>query len=352
MTHPLHPHSPLRIFAFSVFLTLAALVATAWYGNVAAVFTVAVLIVLELTFSFDNAVVNAKILHRMSPFWQKMFLTIGILIAVIGMRVVFPIAVVAVSAQMPIATVLQLAINDPHAYAHALEGAHTTIAAFGGAFLLMLSLSFMFDRQRKLEWIPIIERPLKQVGHPVLNTTIVAAVILGLVSVFMSGNESQAVAVSGALGMLTYLVIHGLATKFEQSQEKRLAAKKAVGMAGFYSFLYLEVIDASFSFDGVIGAFAITDQILLIAAGLGVGAIWVRSLTVYMVRRRTLDTYRYLDHGAHYAIGVLALILFFGITLEIPEWISGGAGMLFIGTSFVHSLIANKKQPTVIKLAE
>ena len=81
------------------------------------------------------------------------------------------------------------------------------------------------------------------------------------------------------------------------------------GKAAFFMFLYLEVLDASFSFDGVIGAFAITNDIVLMALGLGIGAMYVRSLTVYLVRQGTLDDYVYLEHGAHYAIGALAVIL-------------------------------------------
>ena len=88
-------------------------------------------------------------------------------------------------------------------------------------------------------------------------------------------------------------------------------------------FLYLEVLDASFSFDGVIGAFAITNDIVLMALGLGIGAMYVRSLTVYLVRQGTLDDYVYLEHGAHYAIGALAVILLVTIQYEINEVITG-----------------------------
>ncbi len=91
-------------------------------------------------------------------------------------------------------------------------------------------------------------------------------------------------------------------------------------------FLYLEVLDASFSFDGVIGAFAITNDIVLMALGLGIGAMYVRSLTVYLVRQGTLDDYVYLEHGAHYAIGALAVILMVTIQYQINEVITGLVG--------------------------
>ncbi|MFC7467892.1 DUF475 domain-containing protein [Actinomadura keratinilytica] len=108
-------------------------------------------------------------------------------------------------------------------------------------------------------------------------------------------------------------------------------------------FLYLEVLDASFSFDGVIGAFAITNDIVLMALGLGIGAMYVRSLTVYLVRQGTLDDYVYLEHGAHYAIGALAVILLVTIRFQISEMITGLIGVVLIGLSFWSSVRRNKR---------
>jgi len=117
----------------------------------------------------------------------------------------------------------------------------------------------------------------------------------------------------------------------------------AAGKAGFFLFLYLELIDASFSFDGVIGAFAITDRIFIIMAGLGVGALYIRSLTVFLVRRGTLEEYVYLEHGAHWAIGALAVILAITIETEVPELVTGFVGVAFIGASFLSSLARRRR---------
>jgi hypothetical protein len=117
-----------------------------------------------------------------------------------------------------------------------------------------------------------------------------------------------------------------------------------VGLAGFTSFVYLEVLDASFSFDGVIGAFAITNNIILIAISLGVGAVWVRSLTLFIVRRKVLDGYLYLEHGAHYTIGALALVLLAGLFYSIPEFVSGSIGVVIIALSVMSSVQARKKR--------
>ena len=109
-------------------------------------------------------------------------------------------------------------------------------------------------------------------------------------------------------------------------------------------FLYLEVLDASFSFDGVIGAFAITNHIFEMALGLGIGAMYIRSLTVYLVRQGTLDDYVYLEHGAHYAIGALAVILLVTIKYAINEVITGLVGLVLIGASFWSSVRRNKRR--------
>ncbi|MGW1993508.1 DUF475 domain-containing protein, partial [Embleya sp. NPDC001921] len=108
-------------------------------------------------------------------------------------------------------------------------------------------------------------------------------------------------------------------------------------------FLYLEVLDASFSFDGVVGAFAITQDLLMITLGLGIGAMYIRSLTVYLVRQGTLDDYVYLEHGAMYAIGALASILLVSIKWEIHEVITGLVGVGFIGVALVSSIMRNKR---------
>lgn len=140
------------------------------------------------------------------------------------------------------------------------------------------------------------------------------------------------------LGVLLYALLHGqLAHQLEKAKFSNMVN---VGLAGF---LYLEVLDASFSFDGVIGAFAITGNIFIILIGLGIGAFFVRSLTIYFVQSKTLTKVRYLEHGAHYAIGFLALVMFLKIFIHVPEVISGTLGMLLIVASVISSLRANRK---------
>lgn len=350
------PHSLRRIYGFSTLATLAALIAVAAGLGPFALFTVAILIALEVTFSFDNAVVNAKVLARMPAFWRRMFMTVGIFIAVFGMRLVLPIVLVAVTAGLGVGDVINLALQDPAAYAAQLTQSHAVIAAFGGMFLLMIFIEFMLDDRREIHWLHLLERPLARVGQLSQFMTVIALTVLLIVTQVLGGHHKYDVLLAGVAGILTYLAIHALARIFERQQQQKGVAHPAdhhrnLMRAGFFNFIYLEVLDASFSFDGVIGAFAITQSVVLIAAGLGVGAVWVRSMTVHMVRRHTLSKYRYLDHGAHYAIGALATMLLLSIAIEIPEYITGTIGIGIIGAAFTASWLHNRRQARVRSLA-
>lgn len=341
----LHSHSPFRIFFVSGFVSIAALVLVYAYLGWQAAFLTLVLMVIEITFSFDNAIINARVLSTMSAFWQRMFITVGILIAVFGMRVVFPIVMVMMTSGLAWGDVINLALNQPEKYAYELHEAHTSIASFGGMFLLMLCLHFFFDTSRMTHWIPKIEKPLQRIGSWWMYT-LICLVTLTIVAALPFNAHPVDTMIAGLVGIATYLSIHGLTELFtrqhEKHEKKHGEAYKKAGLAGFTAFLYLEVLDASFSFDGVIGAFAITNDVVLIAVGLGIGALWVRSLTIFMVRRKVLNAYRYLEHGAHYTIGVLAVFLLSGLFVQIPEAVAGGFGILIIAASVASSIKAKK----------
>ncbi|GAA2930118.1 DUF475 domain-containing protein [Streptomyces enissocaesilis] len=357
----------LKTFGWSFAVTALGLAFAAWQWGWEAFGVVLILSILEISLSFDNAVVNAGILKKMNAFWQKIFLTIGILIAVFGMRLVFPVAIVAISAKVGPIEAIQLAMDKPQQYEALVTDAHPAIAAFGGMFLLMIFLDFIFE-DRDIKWLGWIERPLAKLGKvDMLSVCIALIVLLGTAMTFAthahtsSGyqDKSATVLLSGVAGLITYLIVGGLSSHFEnkieeeeerehEEEEKAKAEGKdpsLVGLAGkaaFFLFLYLEVLDASFSFDGVIGAFAITNHIFWMALGLGIGAMYVRSLTVYLVRQGTLDDYVYLEHGAHYAIGALAVILLITIEHEISELITGLIGIVLIAASFLSSIRRNK----------
>jgi uncharacterized protein len=360
----------LRIFGWSFAITVAVIAGAGVIGGAEAAGIVAILAVLEVSLSFDNAVINATVLGRMSAWWQRIFLTVGVVIAVFGMRLVFPIIVVALTAHLSPTNVVDLALHHPHEYAAKLTAAHPSIAAFGGIFLFMIFLDFVFDEEREVQWLSVIERPLARIGRLTSLSVIVSLGALLLVAEAFGGGHGQQVLTAGVAGLATYLAVGSLSEYFEAqgAQEDAEAAAQdtattgqaagangadageaparrlATGKAALFLFLYLEVLDASFSFDGVVGAFAITQKIFVIAAGLGIGAMYIRSLTVYLVRKGTLAEYVYLEHGAHYAIGALAVILAISIETEVPQVITGLVGVAFIGAAFLSSLARRNRE--------
>ena len=331
----LHPHSPWRIFALSGLITVASIVGVLLgYGPQAMVLTL-ILIAVELAFSFDNAVVNAKVLSKMSNFWQVMFLTIGAAVAIFGMRLVFPIILVAITAGLSWSEVLNLALNEPELYSEKLHESHIQLAAFAGAFLMMLALHFFVDDERKVYWLEQLERPVQRWSDwlPGIITTTLVVVAAAL----PFNHEPKETLVAGLIGIVLYAAIHAFSKRFSRLGGSKHTTAKLTGMAGFVSFLYLQVLDSTFSFDGVLGAFAVTGDVILIAIGLGVGALWVRSLTVFMVRRGTLDTMLYVEHGAYYAIGILASLMLLSIFVDVPDLIAGLAGVGVITASIIAS---------------
>lgn len=330
----LHSTHPLRIFGIPIILTLLILAVVAFNLGPAALLLTVLLCAIEVTFSFDNAIVDARILRHMSPVWQKVFLTVGVLIGVLGMRLVFPIVIVASTAQLDFKTVIDLALNHPDKYAESLDKAHPLIASFGGSFLLMLGLHFFFDKHRTVHWFNI-EKFLARAGSWWAPMAI-SLLITTILALLPNHHDAVSTAYAGIAGIFTFLLIHGLSEKVGHNKSLTSTAKKT-GMAAFISFLYLEMLDASFSFDSVIGAFAITGEVIIIAVGLGIGALWVRTLTVYMVRRQVLEQYKYLEHGAHYTILILSAVLLSSLFFRLPEAVPGTVGIAVIGASVFAS---------------
>jgi hypothetical protein len=309
-------------------------------GAINGAFICAVLGVLEISLSFDNAIVNAKKLEDMTPVWRRRFLTWGILIAVFGMRIVFPLVIVAIAAHVGPIQAVTLAVENPAEYARILTGAHLPIAAFGGTFLMMVGLSYFFDAEKDVHWFAPLEKLLSH-GSTVkgIEIAIVLLVILGFSSL-LPAEEGVTFTYCAIYGLLTFLGVELLGEVLDASQETLSAAAKG----GLGAFIYLEILDASFSFDGVIGAFALTQNLFIIAIGLGIGAMYVRSMTVMLVEKGTLAEYRYLEHGAFYAILLLAAIMFLQTLTHIPEAITGLAGASFIGLALWSSIRYNKSE--------
>ncbi|SNR56953.1 DUF475 domain-containing protein [Puniceibacterium sediminis] len=298
----------------------------------------AILAVLEISLSFDNAIVNANKLDKMTPVWRHRFLTWGIVIAVFGMRILFPLLVVVVAAHINPVEAIRLAATQPARYAEIINDAHLSIAAFGGAFLMMVSLSWFVDAEKEIDWIKGLEKAMRKCGA---FRGIEIAIVLLLVLIFsmiLPDAETGTFLFAAVFGIVTFLAVEILGHVLDSS-----ATTGQVARGGLGAFLYLEVLDASFSFDGVIGAFALTQNLFLIAIGLGIGAMYVRSMTIMLVERKTLAEFRYLEHGAFWSILILSLIMFAQTLFHVPEVITGLLGAGFIGLSLMSSLRHNRQ---------
>lgn len=309
-------------------------------GTLSIFFVCCVLAVLEISLSFDNAIVNANKLKDMRPEWQRRFLTWGILIAVFGMRIVFPLLIVVIAAKVGPWQAMVMAASQPESYARIMHEAHLPIAAFGGTFLMMVGLTYFFDHEKDVHWVRWLEeRVARSATVRGIEIGLVLLVMLGF-SRLLPGPQAQVFVMAAIWGLLTFLLVEIVGGLLDQGQQTRGAAARG----GLGAFLYLEVLDASFSFDGVIGAFALSQNLFVIAIGLGIGAMYVRSMTIMLVERGTLRQFRFLEHGAFYAILILSVIMYVQTIVHIPEVITGLGGAALIGVALWSSIRWNRTQ--------
>lgn len=332
----------MRHFYVSHIITIIGLLLAYLWAGAEGVFIAALLMFMEVSLSFDNAVVNATILKDMSVKWQQRFLTWGMVIAVFGMRLVFPVLLVSFATGLPIFEVTHLAFQNPEEYSKHILASNVQIAAFGGMFLLMVFLHFIFDEGREIHWLGKIEQKLAKAGKLEAVEVVVAFSILLFLQSFLPDADKLNALFYGLIGVLLYVVINSVMLLISGKEDD--ATNKVIAKSGLMGFLYLEVLDMSFSLDGVVGAFAISKDVVIIMLGLGVGAMFVRSLTIYLVRKNTLKNYIFLDHGAHYGIGALAVIMLISTMGHISEVITGLIGGGLIVISLWSSIRYNKKQ--------
>ncbi len=340
-----------QYFMGSYIVTITGLLAAFFWGNHvlpgsgwACVFIAIVLGILEVSLSFDNAVVNAMKLEKMSDVWRHRFLTWGIAIAVFGMRFLFPILVVSVFAKLGMYEVAKIAFTDADKYAHYLHETHAPIVTFGGTFLLMLFLNYFFNHEKEVHWLKKIEETLSHLDHFKGIEVVITLIALMITQHYIHGSQNHYALLAGIGGVVTYLLIDGVTHYLEKREEMRLAqCAENVKCGGLMAFIYLELIDASFSLDGVLGAFALSKDIIIISIGLAIGAMFVRSLTIMLVEKKTLKQFIYLESGAHWAIGALAILMLISAIREVPEVLTGLIGLLFIVSAFISSIMHNKK---------
>jgi uncharacterized protein len=336
----------LKHFYGSFVFCAASIVGGFLLGGFSAAATVLFLVVLETALSFDNAVVNAGVLRHWDALWRKRFLVWGIVVAVFGMRLVFPVVIVALAAGVGPIAAIDMAANQPDEYARVLTAAHHQIAAFGGAFLMMVFFKFFVARHKTEHWLVMVERPLTRLGKMEAIEAALTLTIMLLASMLLPEPQRGEFVVAGVWGVVVFILAKGLAALLGGDEVEEgghgdhgaeVLIRQSVG-----GFLYLELLDASFSFDGVVGAFAMTNNLFVIALGLGAGAMFVRSFTLFLVDKGTLDNYRFLEHGAFWAIGALAAVMLAGVKYHIPEAVTGLVGAVLIVLSLVSSVRANR----------
>jgi hypothetical protein len=231
-----------------------------------------------------------------------------------------------------------MALENPSVYSKHVMDSHVSISAFGGMFLLMVFLHYFFNEHKEVHWIDAVESHLAKLGKVDSVEILVAlAVLLGL-QWLLPDEDRLAGLMAGIIGVGLFVLVNSLTSLMSGGH-----GGKTVVYTGFMGFVYLQILDASFSLDGVIGALAMSKDIVIIMLGLGIGAFFVRSMTVYMVRKGTLDEFVYLEHGAHYGIGALAAIMLASMMVHVSEVITGLVGASFIGFSLLSSIRYNKK---------
>ncbi len=291
------------------------------------------LIVFEVVNSVDNAIVNASVLKTMGKLWRKRFLLIGILTSVFLVRFLLPLVIVWISVPTISGPDLFLAFTgQSEVAANAIELQKPLILMFGAVFLLFLYFHWLFLEKKEPLYI---ERFIKE-KHGVWFFAFAA---LFLVVVMYLARSNPMVMLAAAIGSATFFIVYGLRQTAE-ANERRLVEGSS-GLSDFSKFVYLEVLDTTFSFDGVIGAFAFTINLLLIFIGIGIGALVVRELTVKSIE--SIAKYKYLKNGALTSIGFLGLFMLIeSFNIDLPSYVPILITFIVIGSALYMSLRALK----------
>jgi uncharacterized protein len=299
------------------------------------------LIVFEVVNSVDNAIVNASVLKTMSMLWRKRFLLIGIVTSVFLVRFLLPLAIVWISVPNVSLHDLFLSFIGQSTIAHdAVEAQTPIILTFGGVFLLYLYVHWLFLEKKE----PLfIERFLKE-KHGVWFFAFAAVL---LVVIMYLARAHPIMMLAAAIGSATFFILYGIKQTAEES-ERNLTAR-STHLSDVSKFLYLEVLDTTFSFDGVIGAFAFTQNLLIILIGIGIGALVVREFTIKGIDR--IARYCYLKNGALTSIGFLGIFMIveaFGV--DVPSVVPILVTFLLIGIALYASKrsLKNEERKTAV----
>ena len=286
------------------------------------------LLIFEIVNSVDNAIVNAYVLKTMSEKWRKIFLFWGILTAVFIMRGLLPFLVVWLSVpEIGFLGAFQAMFQSKPEIAELMEERKGVILIGAGVFLLLLYLHWLFLEEKSPLFV--MDRFIKP--HYGVWFFAFAAVIL--VVLLYLARTSPFLMLSAAIGNAVFFIMYGFREQAEKQKEK---LKGPSQMRDFSKLMYLEVLDASFSFDGVMGAFAFTTSVPLILIGNGIGALVVRDMTIRSIDK--VAKYKFLKNGAMTSIGLLGIFIIaksFGVL--IPEYLPTLITILIVGLAFWQS---------------
>jgi hypothetical protein len=384
----------LRIFSWSTPLIAISLIISAVYGGWNGLAIVGIVAIFQIAMLYEVAVGNVVMLKQLPVFWQKVFIRIGLPLAIFVVQLVFPVAIVSIIAWCNPVDVVELALTDPMSYKQMITDAHPVIAAFVGTFLLMSFLEVFFD-ERKTLWLQWLEKKLVKVGRPadwakwalfpVDQFGLILMIMLTILQhykdyghhAYQYGGEyadlSASVFWGGVIGFILYQLIEGFSEIFrakfvDRAQRSRpeIPLVTTDKRMSFFVICSLMVLNVQFSFYSMIGALAITNDIVSVTNGLGLGAMIVWLLTVYWVRQvkwtssvnirhngenyeiERSDSYRigqnnwvpydYITHGVSYAVGVLAVLMLFTVQYHIPELVIGVASVALIVASYISSV--------------
>lgn len=283
----------------------------------------------EIITSVDNAIINAEVLTTMSQKARRWFLTWGILIAVFLVRGFLPLLIIwAANPQIGLWGALTATFSSSPEVKDAIEQSSPLLLIGGGTFLVFLFFHWLFLEPKHFGLSH--ERFFYAQGAWFFS---VVSVFLSVV-VWLALKQHPLMAFGAVLGSTAFFIIHGFRQYAEQEEKKLLSGKG--GMSDLSKVMYLEVLDATFSIDGVIGAFAFTFSVPIILLGNGLGAIVLRQMTIGNIER--IKKYKYLKNGAMYSILALGTIMILdSFKVHIPIWLSPLLTFAAVGYFFQKS---------------
>lgn len=286
------------------------------------------LAVFEVISSIDNAIVNATVLKTLPEKYRRWFLVWGIFLGVFLVRGVLPFVIIwLASPELSVLETLRLAFDDPKHMEEALETSRPLLLLGGGIYLLYVWLGWLFLEEKKYAFL--VEHFVHR--QAVWFNAVAAIVLMGIIWLG-THHGSPMLALAAAVGAVAFFVTDGFRKNAEEAEERLQTAT----LSAWSKLIYLEVLDASFSIDGVIGAFAFTMSVPLILLGNGLGALVVREVTIRGVD--IVSKFAYLKNGAMYSIGVLGVVMIAeAFHVEFPFWVAPGTTvtllLVFLGLS-------------------